>query len=600
MALLTLVTTGFSIYGINSLLGSLQEVQAKSIPTLVAFGDLKAASHAVLAQNLQVAIAIRDVEDERLDRVSSVSEQRTATWTVVDQQWTILSALQSQSPDQDAKFHDLQTSYQAWRDSQKPIDTLIQSFGNPLSPGELNSLSQEYSVADAISQESSHAFQDRVTEASQLTSQNIAHLVVERVNLGVLIIAEVGVALLLALVAAVVLGLLFARSFNHPISSLSQYNSLLAQGDFSTDLPRELIGYRDEFGHLSRSMQQVVDHTRSLLQSVHRETEALVSVGGDLGQSMKETSTAVSAIRSSVGEIRASISDQSASVVETNATVAAIQNQVVTQDNLITNQSAAVAQSSATIEQMVASLGSVGAALERNRSSIDDLVRSSTQAKDGVLNVSRTIQKIAAESEGLSQANTVIQDVAARTNLLAMNAAIEAAHAGSSGRGFAVVANEIRSLAESASLQGRAISTTLNLVKDLVDQGVVVTAATRNQFDEIEVRIREVADQEGAIQRAMVEVNQGGSLVLEAIRNINEVSSQVKDGSAQVRGGSEEIHREMAHLEKLTSNLNEMAARIVDGVSNLDAVVSGLAEISASQQKTVERLDKETKGFQIS
>ncbi|WP_461252269.1 methyl-accepting chemotaxis protein, partial [Treponema sp. R8-4-B8] len=179
----------------------------------------------------------------------------------------------------------------------------------------------------------------------------------------------------------------------------------------------------------------------------------------------------------------------------------------------------------------------------------------------------------ARESEGLLQINRVMKDIASQTNLLSMNAAIEAAHAGDAGKGFAVVADEIRKLAESSSVQSKTISNVLNKIKGSIDKVGESTDTTLTRFDVIDKDIKTVTEQEENIRNAMEEQNEGSKQILEAVGRLNEITRQVKDESAQMLQGSREVIRERRNLENVTQEITGGINEIALGAEQINEAV---------------------------
>ena len=197
-------------------------------------------------------------------------------------------------------------------------------------------------------------------------------------------------------------------------------------------------------------------------------------------------------------------------------------------NNQLESQSSAITQSSSAIEEMIANIRSVSETLSKNAENVKTLKESSVVGHSSLNEVAADIRGIAEESESLLEINSVMRNIASQTNLLSMNAAIEAAHAGNSGKGFAVVADEIRKLAENSSQQSKIIGTVLKKIKESIDKITRSTESVMNKFSAIEDSVKIVAEQEGNIFNAMTEQGAGSNEILQAIAQVNDITSQVK------------------------------------------------------------------------
>jgi len=209
------------------------------------------------------------------------------------------------------------------------------------------------------------------------------------------------------------------------------------------------------------------------------------------------------------------------------------------------------------------------------------------------------IHEIARDSEGLLAINRVIKDIASQTNLLSMNAAIEAAHAGDYGRGFAVVADEIRKLAESSSAQSKTISSVLKKIKGSIDKVGSTTDDTLTRFNVIDADIKTVTEQEGNIRNAMEEQNEGSKHILEAVSQLNEITRQVKDESEQMLQGSREVIKESRNLENVTHEIEGGINEIALGAEQINEAVNMVNDITVKNRENINFLVKEVSLFKV-
>jgi len=268
-------------------------------------------------------------------------------------------------------------------------------------------------------------------------------------------------------------------------------------------------------------------------------------------------------------------------------------------NQLIENQSANVTESSAAIEEMMASINNVTQTLVKNGENLKKLTLSSESGRNDLNKIAEDIQLVAKDSEGLLEVSKVIQNIASQTDLLAMNAAIEAAHAGDSGKGFAVVADEVRKLAESSGVQAKTVSTVLNRIKTSIETITRSTEFVLERFNTIESEIKTVNEQETNIRSAMEEQASGSKQVLEAISQLNDITQKVKSGSGEMFTGSQQVLKETLNLnsitQEITNGMNEMAT----GTEQVIVAVNKVNELTEENKTSIDELMNEVKKFKV-
>jgi len=405
----------------------------------------------------------------------------------------------------------------------------------------------------------------------------------------------------LALVIAVAVAVIiyFVLHFTMmPVVNVALTLKDIAQGEGDLTVKIAEKG-KDEITDLSRYFNQTIDKIKKLILIIKKEADILSEIGNELASNMNETAAAVNEITSNIQSIKGRVINQSASVTETNATMEQVTGNIKKLSLNVEDQNTHVSQASAAIEEMVANIASVTDTLEKNGANVKNLTIASEDGRGGLQEVASDIQEISRESEGLLEINSVMQNISSQTNLLSMNAAIEAAHAGESGKGFAVVADEIRKLAESSSEQSKTISTVLKKIKESIDKISKSTENVLNRFEAIDTNVRTVSQQENIIRRAMEEQEQGSKQTLEGISSVKEVTRQVSRSSSEMLNGSQEVIKESLNLEKVTqeiaSGMNEMAT----GAEQINIAVTQVNDISIKNREAINKLIKEVNRFKV-
>ncbi|MCL2705840.1 MAG: methyl-accepting chemotaxis protein [Spirochaetaceae bacterium] len=204
------------------------------------------------------------------------------------------------------------------------------------------------------------------------------------------------------------------------------------------------------------------------------------------------------------------------------------------------------------------------------------------------------------ESEGLLEINSVIENIASQTNLLSMNAAIEAAHAGETGKGFAVVAGEIRKLAESSSSQAKNVAQSIKKMKESLDRIKNSAVTVSGFFEDIDEAVHTVSLQEKNIRSAMEKQKFGSRSLEEVTKTLQNITGNVRSGSTEMLSGSKKISESGNTLETLTANVSKGITEISGGINQINSEVQHIQEISQQNKKCVDILINVMGKFKIS
>jgi methyl-accepting chemotaxis protein len=288
-----------------------------------------------------------------------------------------------------------------------------------------------------------------------------------------------------------------------------------------------------------------------------------------------------------VAEVRDLEVGQSGGISAATASVNQIAAGVSRLASSIESQAAGVTQSSASVEEMVANIAGMGRSIDHIAGELAGLIDSSEEGRRRIAGASEASAEIAQQSKTLLDTNAAIAKIASQTNLLAMNAAIEAAHAGEAGAGFAVVADEIRNLAEQSGRQARSTAAELKSIRVSIEKVVAAQSSAEAAFKTVISFIERVNSLTTELKYAMTEQNEGSRQVLSALELINGETAAVRDESGEMGRVGAAVLEEMLALEKASLRIKGL----IEGVSEATESISEVAaSVSGSTGRTSESI----------
>jgi|GEM_PF-5588257 methyl-accepting chemotaxis protein len=393
--------------------------------------------------------------------------------------------------------------------------------------------------------------------------------------------AEVWTLTLVMLAFAAILSLLssfwLSRNLVGPLVRTASLAQRLSEGDLTLGKLGSFGARKDEVGVLARSVETLTSSLSNFVTTLKASEGDLGQSAGKLEERASTTAAAAARIAGAAREGNDLAQAQTARIGDTSSTVDRIVEEVENFDRLIEDQTSSVAQTTSSIEEMASSIRSLTARATSLGRAFSELRTASDEGQEKLFSILEKVGTIEAQSDRLAEANDTVKEIAGQTNLLSMNAAIEAAHAGDAGAGFAVVADEIRKLADQTGVHSRAITQEVTAIRNLIAGAASESEAARLTFEAIVLRIGELGRFEAELTAALNEQGIGAQQILKATTQMSQVSTEVRRGSTQILDGTRVINQEINDVEELGAKIQANLQGILgDGI--------GIAEASAEVQ----------------
>lgn len=350
----------------------------------------------------------------------------------------------------------------------------------------------------------------------------------------------------------------------------------LAEMDFSKDI---VVERKDEIGDIQQALSEIRDNLRKNISKM-KDTETLkqeriLKLQEIIGQSSK----GFLQINSDMDTTRNMADEQERAINEAAESMELIESHIKGFEQTVSVQNEHISRSTESVQAMVNGLIEMKNIAGEARNTVAKLEKSSESGKKMLATLAEELGQIDKQSAFLEETNDTLVNIAAQTNLLAMNAAIEAAHAGEAGKGFAVVASEVRKLAESSHKESENISGEIKEMKAVIERvrrasdNTVATMDTVFQsVTDMETAFRAVAD---SLEKQMV----NGTLISDTVSAIRETTSHVRDGSEGVKTQNQAINRIIDRLLTISKEVKGSVLDVVNASRNIESKLAALENL---------------------
>lgn len=359
---------------------------------------------------------------------------------------------------------------------------------------------------------------------------------------------------IIAILTGLIIAYYMGRIISNPVTAIAASAEKIASGDLTTEDIK--VKNKDEIGELANSFNQMSRNLREMIHQVGSNAEQVAASAEELTASAEQTSQATEQIVHTMQEVAVGVDNQVKSVEETSRTV----NEMAAGIQQVANNAQNVSCSAIEVSEKASQGGQT----------IQSAVQQMNSINVSFSGMSEMVKGLGVRSSEIGNIIEVITGIADQTNLLALNAAIEAARAGEHGRGFAVVADEVRRLAEQSSQSSQQISVLIATIQDETKKavqsmdvaanevlsGIGVVNKAGQSFEEIESSINEVTTQIQEVSSAVQQMAAGSEQIVQTMKFIAEISETASSGAQGVSAATEE---QLASMEEIASSANALS-----------------------------------------
>lgn len=396
---------------------------------------------------------------------------------------------------------------------------------------------------------------------------------------------------ILVLVASVVLGLAvfgIAQNIVKRIKRIDGLSTNLAAKDFTVHT--EIAGH-DEIANLTRNLNQSVSDLNEFVLVVKDNASGVKSSGFEINNSINETAAAITQINRSVNAMTTQFDQLGKSVQNAVNAITNIDGVVRTLVDSNQQQSLAIADSDAAVVDVAKTIDTINLDAKNRMQNVEEMQELVRDGDSKISSTTESLSRITGQLDDVLDVVTIINSIAQQTNMLAMNAAIEAAHAGDAGKGFGVVADEIRKLAESTSDNAKQINSSINGIVERVKEANESSHIAADAFAKISISAKEMLQSFIDITAGLKNINGKTQQIEVHTTNISQASKTINGYCTTLSEQQVEMTREMKLIDEIYNGAMVGIKEIREGTENIVDMTHAVSLQSNGSYKMIEQLE---------